>query len=71
MAVYFLGAEAATASLLLQRVTGHFDVRTCKAAMPQMRVSAALVVKAWQASPKGPDSTVFRCRRLVPAKHAG
>jgi hypothetical protein len=41
MAVYFLDAEAATASLLLQRATRHFDVRTCKAAMLQMRVSAA------------------------------
>jgi hypothetical protein len=41
MAVYFLDAEAATASLLLQRTTRHFDVRTCKAAMLQMRVSAA------------------------------
>ena len=56
MAVYFLGAEAATASLLLQRATGHFDVRTCKAAMPQMRVSAALVVKTLGASPNRLDS---------------
>src|SRR6266446_4027198 len=65
MAVYFLRNEAATPSQEPQCAATGFGLRTCNAAMPQMRVSFARVEKSLKPSPNWTNLHV-PCRRLGP-----